>query len=85
MSALPRLLFSNEGAMRLVGFNAHQVENGVCRRGEHRRKKAKQEPICDDVLANNIVKIPLAAIVQVFNRVVRLLARSGVFFRRRLK
>lgn len=65
--------------MRLVGFNAHQVENGVCRRGEHRRKKSKQGPICDDVLANNIVKIPLALMVQVFNGVVRLLARSGVF------
>lgn len=79
MSALPRLLFSNEGAMRLVGFNAHQVKNGVCRRGEHRRKQAKQGPICDDVLANNIVKIPLKIIEAFFNRVVRVLARTGIF------
>ena len=79
VSALPRLLFSNEGAMRLVGFNAHQVKNGVCRRGAYRRKRSKQGPICDDVLANNIVKIPLKIIAVFFNRVVRVLARTGIF------
>jgi len=79
VSAAPRLLFSNEGAMRLVGFNAQQVKNGVCRRGEYRRKQAKQGPICDDVLANNIVKIPLKIIAVFFNRVVRVLARTGIF------
>ncbi len=84
MSALPRLLFSNEGAMRLVGFNAHQIKNGVCRRGEHRCKKPKQGPICDDILARNIVKISLKVIEVFFNRVVRLLARSG-FFPKKIK
>lgn len=82
INSLPRLLFSNEGAMRLIGFNAHQVEHGVCRRGEYCRKKSKQGPICDDALTRNIVKIPLRLIEQVFNRVVRILARAGVFPKR---
>ncbi len=40
MHALSSLLFSNVSAMNLVGFNAHQVRNGVCRRG---RKGKRQE------------------------------------------
>lgn len=78
--SLPRLLFSNQGAMRLVGFNAHRIENGVCRRGEHLRKyKQKTGPICDDTLARNIVKIPLKVIEGFFNKVVKLLAEQGFF------
>lgn len=33
MNALPALLFSDEALMRLVGFNAQQVRQGVCQRG----------------------------------------------------
>ena len=33
MHALPPLLFSDEALMRLVGFNAQQVRQGVCQRG----------------------------------------------------
>jgi uncharacterized membrane protein len=38
MNALPDVLFSKVSIMRLLGFNAHILENGLCRRGEHKRK-----------------------------------------------
>lgn len=31
---MPELLFSNRAAMKLVGFNGHQIEQGSCKRGE---------------------------------------------------
>ncbi|MFH0797329.1 MAG: transposase [Candidatus Omnitrophota bacterium] len=80
MNSLPHLLFSNQAAMNLVGFNAYQIEEGVCRRGESRRKhKPKSGPICDDTLARNMIKIPLKIIEQFFNQVVKILARGGFF------
>ena len=80
MNSLHHLLFSNSAAMNLVGFNAHQIEEGVCRRGEDRRRhKTKTGPICDDTLARNIIKIPLQVIEQFFNQVVRILAEQEVF------
>ncbi len=80
ISALPQLLFSNEGAMRLAGFNAREIENGVCERGKKKKQQpGNRGPICDDALARNIVKIPLTVIEQFFNAVVKLLAKQGVF------
>jgi len=81
--SLPRLLFSNQGAMKLVGFNAHQIENGLCSRGKHAGKyKNKTGPICDDTLARNIVKVPLKVIEGFFNLTVRLLAKERFFGKR---
>jgi hypothetical protein len=37
INALPALLFSDEALMRLVGFNAQQVRDGVCQRGTTKR------------------------------------------------
>ena len=39
MNALPALLFSNVAAMTLIGFNAHQIVNGLTQRGDGKRKK----------------------------------------------
>ena len=83
MHSLPPLLFSNQGAMRMVGFNAHEIENGVCERGKKKKKRVKGQansgPICDDALSRNIVKIPFKVIEKLFNEVVKLLAGRGVF------
>ena len=85
MHSLPALLFANKGAMRIVGFNAHQIENGVCERGNKKKKKKtekdldKDGPICDDALSRNIVKIPFKVMENFFNGVVRILAKSGMF------
>lgn len=83
IGSLPRLLFANRGAMKLAGFNAHQIEGGICNRGTHlRKKKEKTGPICDDTLARNIVKIGLRIIEKIFNEIIKLLARKGFFPKR---
>lgn len=82
MHALPSLLFSNVAAMNLVGFNAHQVQNGVCRRGRKGKGSETTGPICDDALSRNIVKIPLEVLTKFFNGVVRCLATFGLFPKR---
>lgn len=83
MHALPALLFSDEALMRLVGFNAHQVRDGVCQRGAAKRQHARAPtPICPDTLANNIVKCNLRALEALFNGVIRALAKAGVFGKR---
>ena len=80
MHALPALLFSDEALMRLVGFNAHQVRHGVCQRGAAQRQGPRTTgPICPDALADNIVKLNLRDLEALFNRVIRALAKAGVF------
>jgi len=60
MNALPALLFSDAALMRLVGFNAQQVRQGVCQRGAAQRQGPRTTgPICPDALADNIVKLTL--------------------------
>jgi hypothetical protein len=78
MNALPALLFSDEALMRLVGFNAHQVRQGVCQRGAAKRQGPRTEgPICPDALAANIVKLHLRDLEALFNGVIRALAKTG--------
>lgn len=82
MNALPELLFSNEAAMKFVGFNAHQVRNGMCRRGDKKRRwKPKRGPICPDALAKNIVKFSARVMERFFNQCIALLAQAGTFDR----
>jgi Transposase DDE domain len=79
MNALPALLLSDEALMRLVGFNATQVREGVCRRSHEKRQGAKAPgPICPDTLAKNIVKLNVRDLEALFNRVIRALAQAGV-------
>jgi Transposase DDE domain len=80
MHALPPLLFRDEALMRLVGFNAHQVRQGVCQRGAaHRQGPRTTGPICPDALADNLVKLNLRDLEALFNRVIGALAKAGVF------
>jgi hypothetical protein len=80
MNALPALLFSNVAAMKLVGFNAHQIANGLTLRGDVLRKdKPKQGPLSPQCLAQNICKIPLSSLERWFNGVIRRLAAFGIF------
>ena len=79
MHALPPLLFRDEALMRLVGFNAHQVRQGVCQRGAAPRQGPRTTgPICPDALADNVVKLNLRDLEALFNRVIRALAKAGV-------
>ena len=80
INALPCLLFSDEALMQLVGFNAQQVRQGICRRGATKRQGERLPgPICPDTLANNIVKWNLRDLEAVFNGSIRALAKAGVF------
>src|SRR5216684_3167444 len=80
MNELPRVLFSDLGLMELVGFNAHQCANGLTKRGDAQRKtKQKQGPISAQCLADNISKLGEEEMEQLFNQMVQLLARRGLF------
>src|SRR5690242_1711698 len=71
MNALPTHLFSNIGLMQLIGFNAAQIEQGLTRRGDDKRKeKKKQGPISPQCLAKNICKLTPEQMEQFFNQVV---------------
>jgi len=49
MHALPPLLCSDEALMRLVGFKAQQVRQGVCQRGAATRQGPRTPgPMCPD-------------------------------------
>ena len=80
MNELPHVLFSDLALMELVGFNAHQCENGLTTRGDASRKtKKKQGPITAQCLADNICKIEQEEMERLFNQMVQLLARWGFF------
>jgi hypothetical protein len=82
MNALPDLLFSDEAAMRLAGFNAMQIRQGICQRSHEKRQGTKPPgPLCPDTLADNIVKLSLTAMEAFLNGVVQDLAKAGVFVR----
>jgi hypothetical protein len=79
MNALPPLLFSDEALMRLVGFNAQQVRQGVCQRGAAKRQGPRTTgPICPGTLADHIVALNLRDLEAWFNGVIRALAQVGV-------
>src|SRR6266705_3945148 len=80
MNELPRVLFSDLALMELVGFNAHHCESGLTKRGDaSRTTKKKQGPLTAQCLADNICKIPQEEMERLFNRMVQLLARRGLF------
>jgi hypothetical protein len=84
MNELPKLLFSQEGLMKLVGFNAVQIKEGVTKRGDKQRKsKPKSGPISAQCLANNICQLDREQMERLFNAMVECLARWGFFWRSR--
>lgn len=80
MDSLEELLFCDQSAMRLVGFNAHQVKDGICKRGVSRRKaKDRIGPITPETLAINLVKIPIRQMENFFNNCIKSLAKAKTF------
>src|SRR5437660_8964449 len=54
MNELPHVLFSDLALMELVGFNAHQCESGLTKRGDaSRTTKKKQGPLTAQCLAED--------------------------------
>src|SRR6266516_7628963 len=80
MNELPHVLFSDLALMELVGFNAHQCESGLTKRGDaSRTTKKKQGPLTAQCLADNICKLPQEEVERLFNQMVHLLARRSFF------
>jgi hypothetical protein len=80
MNELPRVLFSDLGLMELVGFNARQCAHGLTKRGDAQRtSKPKQGPLSAQCLAENISKLTEQEMERLFNQMVHLLARRGMF------
>jgi len=80
MNELPRVLFSDLALMELVGFNAHQCENGLTKRGDaSRTTKKKQGPLTAQCLADNICKLTQEEMERLFNSMVQVLARRKFF------
>ena len=44
MNAMPNLLFAKTSIMRIIGFNARVLDEGICERGEHARNKENEAP-----------------------------------------
>jgi hypothetical protein len=85
MNELPRVLFSNVALMELIGFNAHQIEEGLTKRGESQRKsKKKQGPVSPQCLADNICKLSREQMESLFNQMVQLLVKRGLLDGQRL-
>src|SRR6266516_4956104 len=79
MNALPRWLLSNMALMELVGFNAHQVEEGLTKRGDAGRKtKKKKGPISPQCLADNISQLSQEQMEILFNQMVECLVGWGL-------
>ena len=79
MNALPEVLFTKEPLMKILGFNAMVLENGLCKRGEHNRKKEPPKPFTPQMLANFVERFNYEEVESLFNSVIRALARFGAF------
>jgi hypothetical protein len=85
MNALPRVLFSNVALMELIGFNAHQIEQGLTKRGDGQRKsKKKQGPLTPQCLADNICKLSREQMESLFNQMVQVLVGMGLLDGKRI-
>lgn len=75
------LLLTDEALMGLLGFNAYQVAHGATARGLGQRTQplSVRGAFSYETVADNLVAISPAALVELFNGAVRCLARQGVF------
>jgi hypothetical protein len=79
MNALPALLFSDTPLMRLVGFNAHPVWQGVCQRGAAQRQGSRtMGHLGPDASSDNIVKLNGGDLKALFNSAIRALVTAWV-------
>ncbi len=79
MNELPKVLFSDVAVMKLVGFNARQVQEGLTRRGDDKRtRKKKQGPVSPQCLADNISKLRAEQMEALFNAMVQRLVAQGM-------
>lgn len=84
------VLLQSQSLMRLVGFNGHQVKQGVNRRSldksstdwEDKNNTAIRGPVCPEFIASFIVAITSKTLERVFNKIISLLAANSFFPRK---
>ena len=79
--AMPALLFTDPAMMRVIGFNARWIEEGLCRRSHEKRGEDKEppKPFCAQMVANFLADLTIQESAAFFNRAIQCLARFGVF------
>ncbi len=86
------VLLQSQSLMHLVGFNGHQVKQGVNRRSLDRSKTDWEDknntgirgPVCPEFIASFIVAIANNTLERVFNKIISILAAKS-FFPRKIK
>ena len=86
------VLLQSQSLMRLVGFNGHQVKQGVNRRSldksktdwEDKNNTGIRGPVCPEFIASFIVAIADNTLERVFNKIISILAAKS-FFPRKIK
>lgn len=78
---LPVLLFTDTGIMKVLGFNAHWLENGLCHRSHEKRRPGKDppKPFCAQMLATFLADLLVRESAAFFNQAIHCLARFGAF------
>lgn len=79
--ALPEILFSDQTVMRILGFNARLLEDGLTHRSHEKRSSDRDQPkpFSPQMLADFIGKINVREAERFFNHAITCLARLGVF------
>ena len=86
------VLLQSQSLMHLVGFNGHEIKQGVNRRSVDKSSKGWDDkkntsirgPVCPEFIASFIVAIAGRTLERVFNKVVSILAENS-FFPRKIK
>ena len=84
------VLLQSQSLMRLVGFNGHQVKQGVNRRSldksstdwENKNNATIRGPVCPEFIASFIVAIAGKTLELVFNKIISILAVNSFFPRK---
>jgi hypothetical protein len=75
--ALPDLLFADTALMLRMGFNAHQVTEGVTKRGAYRRRGPRRNaPIDPETISKWVGRLNVAEVSRVLRDVLALLWRA---------
>ncbi|MCK9222423.1 MAG: transposase [Limnochordia bacterium] len=81
MYAMPTLLFTDPAMMRVMGFNARWIDEGLCRRSHEKRGEDKEppKPFSAQMVANFIADLLVRESARFFNMAIRCLAKFGAF------
>lgn len=81
MNAMPNLLFSKTSLMKIIGFNAYILSEGICDRGNHIRHEENDPPtpFSTQMLSNFVERFKPKEVEKLFNSIIQALAKFGAF------